>query len=170
MLNAILTARSTEEPILRLLDKLLRSCCSASVAVLITERSKMPDKRCQLNRSTQHFLEVCSQEFEILIRSIKRGQEKNGSAAAGVFLAVQPAPWSRSVPTFRSVSSGRWAIPVALLGFSASGFHRFCTRKAIRFETNQQYGCQLATVVPRGTRCPELFRAIRGGFGPEKAD
>jgi TM2 domain-containing membrane protein YozV len=29
------------------------------------------------------------------------------------------------------VSSGRYAILVALLGFSTSGFHRFCTTKPI---------------------------------------
>jgi hypothetical protein len=84
----------------------------------------------------------------------KRSQEKNSSPAAGVFLAVQPTSLSRFVLAFRSGSSGRYAILVALLGFSTSGFHRFCTTKPIRSETNKQYGCQLATMVPLGTRGP----------------
>jgi hypothetical protein len=62
-------------------------------------------------------------------------------AGVGVFLAVQPAPWSRIVLAFRSVSSGRYAIPVALLVFSASGFHRFFTTKPVSSETNKQQGC-----------------------------
>ncbi len=71
----------------------------------------------------------------------KGSRGKNTSPVAGVFLAVQPAPWSRIVLAFRSVSSGRYAIPVALLVFSASGFHRFFTTKPVRSETNKQQGC-----------------------------
>jgi hypothetical protein len=37
---------------------------------------------------------------------------------AGVFLDVQPTPLSRIVLAFRSVDSGRYDIPVALLVFS----------------------------------------------------
>jgi hypothetical protein len=62
---------------------------------------------------------------------------------------------SRIVLAFRSVSSGRYAILAALLGFSTSGFHRLCTTKPIGSETNKQYGCQLATMVPWETRHPQ---------------
>jgi len=73
---------------------------------------------------------------------------------AGVFLDVQPTPLSRIVLAFRSVDSGRYDIPVALLVFSTSGFHRFLTTKPVRSETHKQYGCQMATMVLLGTRGP----------------
>jgi Recombinase len=78
---------------------------------------------------------------------------------------------SRIVLAFRSLSSGRYAILVALLGFSTSGFHRFCTTKPIRSETNKQYGCQLATMVPLGTRGPYRNNKVEHTIeaDPEKA-
>src|ERR1700677_1074083 len=62
----------------------------------------------------------------------KRSQEKNTSAVAGVFLAVQPAPLSRIVLVFRSVFSGRCEISAASLVFSLSGVHRLFTTKPFR--------------------------------------
>jgi hypothetical protein len=73
---------------------------------------------------------------------------------AGVFLAVQPAPWSRIVLAFRSADSGRYNIGVALLVFFASDFHRIFTTKPVSSETNKQKGCQVPTMVPFGTRGP----------------
>jgi hypothetical protein len=84
----------------------------------------------------------------------KGSQEKNTFPVAGVFLAVQPAPWSRIVSAFRSADSGRYDIGVALLVFSTSGFHRFLATKPVRSETNKQQGCQVPTMVPLGTRSP----------------
>jgi hypothetical protein len=73
----------------------------------------------------------------VLMSSIPGVKEKNTSAAAGVFLGVQPAPGSSFVPPFRCVSSGRYDRCVALLIFSASGFDRRCAMKSVRSETNQ---------------------------------
>jgi hypothetical protein len=78
----------------------------------------------------------------------KGSQGKNTFPVAGVFLAVQPAPWSRIVLAFRSVSSGRYAIPVALLVFSVSGFHRFFTTKPVSSETNiSRFHFALITII-----------------------
>ena len=84
----------------------------------------------------------------------KRSQEKNTSPVAGFFLAVQPAPSSRIVLAFRSLISGRYESPVALLVFSTSGFHRLLATKPVCSETNKQRGCQLSTMVLLGTRGP----------------
>jgi hypothetical protein len=58
------------------------------------------------------------------------------------------------VLAFRSVISGRYAIRVALLVFSTSGFHRLFATKPARSETHKQYGCRVATMVLSGTRGP----------------
>ena len=71
---------------------------------------------------------------------------------AGVFLAVQPAPWSKIVFAFRSADSGRYNI--RSFGFSTSGFHRIFATKPVCSETNKQNGCQVPTMVPLGTRGP----------------
>jgi len=84
--------------------------------------------------------------------SFIKGVKKNTSPVAGVFLAVQPAPWSRIVLAFRSVSSGRYNI--RSFGFSTSGFHRIFATKPVCSETNKQQGCQVPTMVPLGTRGP----------------
>jgi hypothetical protein len=45
--------------------------------------------------------------IEVYGEFYKRSQEKNTSPVAGVFLDVQPTPWSRIVLAFRSADSGR---------------------------------------------------------------
>ena len=94
-----------------------------------------------------------SKDLGRVMSSIKGVKKKNTSPVAGVFL-VQPAPLSRFVLAFRSVSSGRYVVAVALLVFSRSRFHHFFATKPVRSETNKQYGCQVATMVPFGTRGP----------------
>ena len=84
----------------------------------------------------------------------KGSQEKKHFSCGRSFSCVQPAPLSRFVLAFRSVSSGRYVVAVALLVFSPSGFHHFFATKPVRSETNKQYGCQVATMVPFGTRGP----------------
>ena len=84
----------------------------------------------------------------------KGSQEKKHFSCGRSFSCVQPAPLSRFVLAFRSVNSGRYDGCVALLVFSPSGFHHFFATKPVRSETNKQYGCQVATMVPLGTRGP----------------
>ena len=63
---------------------------------------------------------------------------------------------------FRSVSSGRYVVAVALLVFSPSGFHHFFATKPVRSETNKQYGCQVATMVPWGLVAHSFFGLSEG--------
>jgi len=76
-------------------------------------------------------------EFHLDGKFHKGSQGKKTSPVAGVFLAVQPTPSSRFVLAFRSGSSGRYQVPVALLVFSTSRFHRLCATKPIGSETNK---------------------------------
>lgn len=76
-----------------------------------------------------------------LVCSIKGVKKKNTSPVAGFLLDVQPTPLSRIVLAFRSLDSGRYDIGVALLVFSAGGFHRFLATRPVRSETDKQQGC-----------------------------
>jgi hypothetical protein len=77
---------------------------------------------------------------------------------AGVFLAVQPAPWSRIVLAFRSVSSGRYNI--RSFGFSTSGFHRIFATKPVCSETNEVivlYSAGAERDATREGKCEQSF-------------